>query len=744
MAANLEVVISAKDQASGVLSGIDKNASTLGKTLGTGLKLAAAGAAVGIAGLGGFLVTSVKEAMDSQKAIAQLEAVLASTGGAAGLTKEQLLDMAGGFQKITAFSDEAVMEVENLLLTFTNIGAPVFKEATGLALDMSTALGQDLKSSSIQLGKALNDPITGMTALRRVGVAFTEDQVKQITALQESGDLMDAQKMILAELSKEFGGSAAAAANTFGGRMAQLKNAFSEVQETVGMALLPILTSLAKFLAGQLPVAMAFAQEVIGHVSMAIRLLIAGFKEGDVTSSGWHGTMEEIGSTFREKVFPIIKSFGDFLKNTILPAIKDFVSQKSNLIAVGGAVAALFTVWAITAGIAAVATIAAAAPLYILIAAVAGTGAAIALLEAKTGFFSKTLVPALKDVAKWAGPILSEALVTLKQGWDNLKPAVMFVGGFLIDHVLPVFRSIGKFIVEHKPLLIGLAIAIGLLVAPFIVVTGAIILMLARWDEIKAMFTDTIPAAIDSMIKKIEEIPVIGDIFQVVMDLIQLYVETAFTVIKATIETAITAIGWSINNVLVPAFNAAAWVINNVVVPAFNTATGLISSTVVPVINSITDAINLYLIPAFNGVASVVSTVWGGIAGLIGGAVDSIIGFINVLIRGINSIPDINIDDPSGLTGGVHIGIPDIPEIPRGSTLPVGGIGVYEHGGVVPGPVGMPQLAVVHGGERYLGAGSELPGGNIAINIYATPSQSARDIALCVRDELRNLQRRGR
>ena len=43
--------------------------------------------------------------------------------------------------------------------------------------------------SAIQVGKALNDPIKGVTALHRVGVQFTERRRDQIEALVESGDI---------------------------------------------------------------------------------------------------------------------------------------------------------------------------------------------------------------------------------------------------------------------------------------------------------------------------------------------------------------------------------------------------------------------------------------------------------------------------------------------------------------------------------------------------------------------------
>jgi hypothetical protein len=133
-------------------------------------------------------------------------------------------------------------------LTFTNIGAAggIFDQATLTALNMSQALGQDLTSSAMQLGKALNNPVDGITALTRVGVTFTEQQKEQIKAMTEAGNIAGAQTVILAELNKEFGGSALAAGSTFSGALEILKNKFGEVQEKIGAAFLPALTDITK------------------------------------------------------------------------------------------------------------------------------------------------------------------------------------------------------------------------------------------------------------------------------------------------------------------------------------------------------------------------------------------------------------------------------------------------------------------------------------------------------------------
>lgn len=242
---NVKVILSGDDKTGPAFASAGKNAKGLNTGLST-LSKTVIGATAAVGGLAvAFGVSAVKSAQESENAIAQLEAVLKSTKGAAGLTSREVQDLATSLQKMTTFGDEAILSASNLLLTFTNIKGPIFKEATATVLDMSQALGQDLKSSATQLGKALNDPILGVSALRKVGVAFTEDQQKVIESLVKSGKTMEAQKMILQELSVEFGGSAAAAAGTFAGKIAQLTNMFDDFKERVGGTIIEAILPLA-------------------------------------------------------------------------------------------------------------------------------------------------------------------------------------------------------------------------------------------------------------------------------------------------------------------------------------------------------------------------------------------------------------------------------------------------------------------------------------------------------------------
>jgi hypothetical protein len=271
---------------------------TVQSAIGKGAVTAFAAAAAGAAALGGSLAAALKigidEAASWQEGLAQLDARLKSTGGAAGVSADEITTLAESMQKTTRYSDEAILGAANLALTFTNIKANIFPDVIRAAADMSTALGQDLTSSVMQLGKALQDPITGMTALRRVGVAFTDQQEEMVKQLIASGNGLEAQKMILRELNTEFGGSAQAAAQTFSGQLDVIRNTINELLKGFGTALLPGLQEVAKS-------------------------LLDAFNDPQVVA-GVEGLAEGISSA----LVPAIKDFSSYLRTDAISDLKDF------------------------------------------------------------------------------------------------------------------------------------------------------------------------------------------------------------------------------------------------------------------------------------------------------------------------------------------------------------------------------------------------------------------------------------
>ena len=183
----------------------------------------------------GLGTLAVKNFDIQAKAIAQVEQGLKTTENQVGKTSAELQKMASDLQNTSLFGDEAILkDVTAQLLTFTNIAGTQFERTQQAALDLATRLDGDLKSASIQLGKALNDPVANLSALSRSGIQFSEDQKKTINALVETNRLADAQTIILDELQKQYGGSAKAAADAGTGAFKQLSNSIGDLTESFG------------------------------------------------------------------------------------------------------------------------------------------------------------------------------------------------------------------------------------------------------------------------------------------------------------------------------------------------------------------------------------------------------------------------------------------------------------------------------------------------------------------------------
>jgi len=188
--------------------------------------MASAAAAFGTAARHAFRATIRQE-----EALAQVEARLRST--ASVRASGEIKAIAQEMQRLTAYGDEAVLELNSVLLSFTAIH-DILPETTEIVLDMATALGRDLTSTAIQVGKALQDPILGATALRESGVNLTAAMRDQIKVMVESGRQHEAQAILLRELRVEFEGSARAARDTLGGALKALSNAWGDLLEAEG------------------------------------------------------------------------------------------------------------------------------------------------------------------------------------------------------------------------------------------------------------------------------------------------------------------------------------------------------------------------------------------------------------------------------------------------------------------------------------------------------------------------------
>ncbi len=203
----------------------EKRAIGMGRAFGNAFGAIAAGA---------LFKNAIANTIEQERVTAQLEQTLRSTGRFTPELSQSMQDYATSLQQVTTFGDEAVVASQAMLLTFTQIGNEEFPRAQEAILDVATAMGIDLKSAAIQVGKALNDPLTGLSALSRSGITFSQSQKDAVKQMVAMGETAKAQRLILDELETQFGGSARAARDTFGGALKSLSNTMGDLLEGDG------------------------------------------------------------------------------------------------------------------------------------------------------------------------------------------------------------------------------------------------------------------------------------------------------------------------------------------------------------------------------------------------------------------------------------------------------------------------------------------------------------------------------
>lgn len=200
---------------------------------------AVAAAAIGIGGVGALFRNVAREAETFETSMLKINAIIRATGGVAGKTGDDLLSFAKSLALNTLESTEGVLEAQQRLLTFRKIQGDVFDRAIVASADLAAAMGTNLSGASIMLGRALEDPERGLTALTRTGTVFTESQKEMVKQLVQAGKLQQAQSLILEELEGQYGGTAQAAAQGYAGALDTLAQRQQEfllaINDTLGV-----------------------------------------------------------------------------------------------------------------------------------------------------------------------------------------------------------------------------------------------------------------------------------------------------------------------------------------------------------------------------------------------------------------------------------------------------------------------------------------------------------------------------
>lgn len=201
------------------------------------MKTAVASTVAGYATLGAavqVVKAIARETIAAQQSNAKLEATIKATGHAAGVTADELKGLADRMEGSTLFDDNEIKNAMSVLLTFKSVSRDVFQDTIKLAADLSAQGFGELQSTATQLGKALEDPTKGITALTRVGVTFTDQQKAQIETLVKQNKLLEAQRIILGAVRGQVGGVAEAMNTGLAGAMSGLSDQWGDLLKNLG------------------------------------------------------------------------------------------------------------------------------------------------------------------------------------------------------------------------------------------------------------------------------------------------------------------------------------------------------------------------------------------------------------------------------------------------------------------------------------------------------------------------------
>jgi phage-related protein len=284
-----------------------------------GKKAAAAFAVAGIAAAA-FAVKFAKDAIVAGEAAATANARIEQINKSMGLFGEStnevnkaLIDYAEKTARATGVDTNSIKATQAKLLTFKELAATAneiggnFERSTKAAIDLGAAGFGTAELNAVALGKALNDPIKGISALSRNGITFTESEKDRIKVLVESNKVGEAQNMILKAIETQVGGTAEATANATD----KMRVGFTQVTEKVGLALLPVFEKLTNFVIDQVfPAFDKIGAQFAGLTSQLGENLLPA--------------LDNLVTFFQDYLIPVFKAYYEFIINDLIPAIVNF------------------------------------------------------------------------------------------------------------------------------------------------------------------------------------------------------------------------------------------------------------------------------------------------------------------------------------------------------------------------------------------------------------------------------------
>ena len=359
--------------------------------------------------------------------------------GAAKVT-DRLVDLANATARATGLDQNSIKQAQATLLTFGEIGQSAdeagseFDRATAAAIDLAAAGFGSVEGNAVQLGKALNDPIKGLSSLTKSGVDFTQAEKDMIKAMVEGGDTAGAQRMVLEAIEKQVGGTAEATANGSD----RMRVAFSQLMEFVGLKLLPIFERFVGFIMDKIVPGIERVITLFGkHGLSGVFAMFTGAvaSEGPKVIDAIVGFLGRAFEWIKDTGLPLLlgalQSLGEAIVDWVGPRIVPFLQAIVDFYVVAWT-------WIIREGL----------PLLLEKLKVLG--------EAIVDWIGPRIVPFLSELAGFIGagarwvindglPMLAEKLATLAE------ELVAWIG----PQIAPMLSKLGEFVGEALTWIIG-------------------------------------------------------------------------------------------------------------------------------------------------------------------------------------------------------------------------------------------------------------------------------------------------
>lgn len=627
--------------------------------LGDGIKAGIAGfmgglAAGAVSGLTQQLGDFYNEARESQKVGATTAQIIQQTGGAAKISADEIGRLAQSISNKTGVDDEAIQAGANLLLTFKNVrnevgaGNDVFNRATAAAQDMAAAGFGDAESAAKMLGKALNDPIKGMSAMGRAGVTFSEQQKAQVAAYVKQGDLLAAQKIIMGEVESQVGGVAAASATAGEKFTTQVNN----LKENIGTAFMPAIDAV-----------MGKAGQFVEWFGPAFQGVFDLFSKGDFTGD----LAKAFGITEDNSVVGFIldlrTTIMDFWAGITLDDPASIGAPLEGFVAIGQQARQF---------------------LQDIVGRARDLGAALSSGNINSGPVG--VLGAVLDSVK------TNALLLWQSFEANLLPAIMSLAGSVRDNVVPFVQHLGDLFVTY--LLPVINKFVEFVAEQILPVLGLLAKFVA--DHVIPTVTRIATILLDTVV------PAFAKIYDVILTYV---LPPLMSFVRFIIENVMPKVMLLVNEVIVPMFKLVAsivtWAVNNVVVPILKLLGEFLTNVVGPSfkwlwerfispaidlivagvrwlrddgVKTFTDFMDRAKATVQTGVDNI-ARVWDGIRSAFAGPMKFVEGIINGLIDAFNAV--------SKVFGG-----PSVGHISITTSAPSSGgraQAAFATGGVLPG-----------------------------------------------------------